>query len=174
MSFLRNIRNNLTTSSTKGGTAQRNGKFNPATPARSITSERTTTTPSKLHSTGAPERDRSDYGTYGGRRSSDYSRRDSTSTTLRRESKYGRENPAPIIVFVDKYETAKKPAGILRNNTFTKGDREKEQRSGNAISRSDTFTINESESEEAMKTNTYTKKKSKGKWIWYDCRLKSM
>ncbi|XP_055629920.1 splicing regulatory glutamine/lysine-rich protein 1-like [Toxorhynchites rutilus septentrionalis] len=160
MSFLRNIRNNLTTGH-KAGTAQRNGKLNPGPPTRSIISERTAATPRKPDSTDAPQRDRSDYGTYGGRRNSDYSRRGSTSTTLRRESKYGKETPAPIIVFVDKYETTKKPAGILRNNTFTKGDRDKERRSGNAISRSDTFTINESENEENMKTNTYTKRKSK-------------
>ncbi|EDS33536.1 conserved hypothetical protein [Culex quinquefasciatus] len=150
MSFLRNIRNNLTGSDR--GTTRTPSK--PVKPARSSLG-------STLNRNGE-----SDYGTTTTRRNSGVNgnRRSSTAatSTLRREDKYGKENPAPIIVYVDKYETVKKPAGILRNNTFTKGDREQAgRRQSAAITRSDTFTIQESE-DEKQKTSTYTRKK-KGK-----------
>lgn len=160
MSFLRNIRNNLTNSG-HANKAHRSGKsVKPtpvAAPARSIISERN-------NNRSGNESERYGYDTYGSRRDSGTSRRGSNSTTLRRDSKYGKESPAPIIVYVDKYETVRKPAGILRKNTFTKGDRERDSgRSGNAITRSDTFTINELEDEKA-RTSTYTKKKNKGEF----------
>ncbi|KAL9700939.1 hypothetical protein quinque_004380 [Culex quinquefasciatus] len=111
MSFLRNIRNNLTGSDR----ATTRTPSKPIKPARSSLG-------STLNRNGE-----SDYGTTTTRRNSGVNgnRRSSTAatSTLRREDKYGKENPAPIIVYVDKYETVKKPAGILRNNTFTKGDR---------------------------------------------------
>lgn len=156
MSFLRNIRNNLTNNGHTG--SHRNTK--PTKPARSIISERNTLGRAGNES----ERERYDSGNYGTvRRESGPGRRGSNSATLKLDSKYGKESPAPIIVYVDKYETAtSKPAGILRKNTFTKGDHEDSRRSTNAISRSDTFTVNESE-DEKIRTSTYTKKKNKDK-----------
>ncbi|XP_065080749.1 serine/arginine repetitive matrix protein 2-like [Ochlerotatus camptorhynchus] len=153
MSFLRNIRNNLTNSGHRSGKSTKPAPV--AAPARSIISERN-------NNRSGNESERYGYDTYGSRRDSGTSRRGSNSTTLKRDSKYGKESPAPIIVYVDKYEKVKKPAGILRKNTFTKGDREDSGRFGNAISRSDTFTINELEDEKA-RTSTYTKKKNKDK-----------
>ncbi|XP_058459985.1 serine/threonine-protein kinase PRP4 homolog [Malaya genurostris] len=166
MSFLRSIRNNLTNNNYN---AQRNGKSKSSKPSsRSIVNERSSSgrpnSSDRTLITSESEQDRPGYGTYASRRNSGIGsgRRGSNSATLRREDKYGKENPAPIIVFVDNYDTAPKPAGILRKNTFTKHDREHEQRrTGNAISRSDTFTINESDDEQKTKTNTYSKKKQK-------------
>uniref|UniRef100_A0A1Q3FMY5 Uncharacterized protein n=1 Tax=Culex tarsalis TaxID=7177 RepID=A0A1Q3FMY5_CULTA len=158
MSFLRNIRNNLTHHGSNRSAVRPSSPSKPVKPARS-----------SLGSTLNGQRNgESDYGTTTRRGSQNAgNRRSSTSTsTLRREdARYGKENPAPIIVYVDKYETVKKPAGILRNNTFTKGDREQQGRreSAAAITRSDTFTIQESEDEKRKeKTSTYTRKK-KGK-----------
>ncbi|XP_053688952.1 serine/arginine repetitive matrix protein 5-like [Sabethes cyaneus] len=155
MSFLRNIRNNL---ANHAYNTQRNGK----------SKQTNLSTNARTHNSGnESEQDR--YGTYGGRRDSGSiatARKGSGSivTTLRRDGKYSKENPAPIIVYVDKYETGPKPAGILRKNTFTKSDHDPERRkSGNAITRSDTFTINESEDEQKTNTNTYSKKKQKEK-----------
>ncbi|XP_062550785.1 uncharacterized protein LOC134215667 [Armigeres subalbatus] len=156
MSFLRNIRNNLTNNGHSND--RRNTK--PTKPARSIISDRNTVDRRGTDS----ERERFNNDTYGNiRRDSGSSRRGSISATLKRESKYGKESPAPIIVYVDKYDTVpKKPTGILRKNTFTKVDQEDSRRAANAISRSDTFTINELEDEKA-RTSTYTKKKNKDK-----------
>lgn len=165
MSFLRNIRHNLTHGSDRSPGHNRTSSQSPTKPARSST----------LNRNGGD----SDYGTTTtiGRRNSSTAngnRRSSTaavSTLGRREDKYGKENPAPIIVYVDKYETVKKPAGILRNNTFTKGDKEQGRRQS-AITRSDTFTIQESEDEKQKeRTSTYTrKKKEKSQENLYDSR----
>lgn len=163
MSFLRNIRNNLTHGSSHSATPRTTSPSKPAKPARSSLASST------LNRNG----DNADYGTTTRRNSGATNRRSSTSTLMRREDKYGKENPAPIIVYVDKYETtAKKPAGILRNNTFTKGDREEDRRRQSAITRSDTFTIQESEDEKQKeRTSTYTrKKKEKSQENHYDSR----
>nr|XP_029735964.1 uncharacterized protein LOC115270417 [Aedes albopictus]XP_029735965.1 uncharacterized protein LOC115270417 [Aedes albopictus] len=159
MSFLRNIRNNLTNSGYTGS----NRTTKPTKPARSIISERNMVGRGGNDS----ERERYDSGTYGTARrdgAGGPGRRGSNSATLKRESKYGKESPAPIIVYVDKYETApsKPTTGILRKNTFTKGDHEESRRSAKTITRSDTFTVNESD-DEKTRTSTYTKKKNKDK-----------
>uniref|UniRef100_A0A182MWR2 Uncharacterized protein n=1 Tax=Anopheles culicifacies TaxID=139723 RepID=A0A182MWR2_9DIPT len=71
-------------------------------------------------------------------------------------SRYGKENPAPIVVYLDKQPDGKKqPTSILRTNTFTRHDEEPE-RVRHAITRSDTFTINET-NEEPINTGTYTR-----------------
>lgn len=166
MSFLRNIRNNLTNHGSDRSKTRTASPSKPAKPARSSLASST------LNRNGD-----SDYGTTASRRNSGVAtngnRRSSTSasTLQRREDKYGKENPAPIIVYVDKYETVKKPAGILRNNTFTKGDREQGRRQS-AITRSDTFTIPESEDEKQKeRTSTYTrKKKEKSQENLYESR----
>ncbi|XP_055609969.1 uncharacterized protein LOC129756925 isoform X2 [Uranotaenia lowii] len=182
MSFLRNIRNNLKSSSDnhRGGNSKTRPFSANQEPIYGATSI---------------------YGAADRRNSASNGRRGSSSnnTTIRRDQdrsgRYGKENPAPIVVYVDKYETVKKPAGILRKNTFTKGDPQqqyydrhhqhdevdsggdrqqlkrsngtsgdREERGGNAISRSDTFTIAESEDEQRTKnTSTFTRKKSKDK-----------
>ncbi|XP_049294286.1 uncharacterized protein LOC125769589 isoform X1 [Anopheles funestus] len=70
--------------------------------------------------------------------------------------RYGKENPAPIVVYLDKQPSGKKqPISILRTNTFTRHDEEPE-RVRHAITRSDTFTINET-NEEPINTGTYTR-----------------
>ncbi|XP_053676398.1 uncharacterized protein LOC128726608 [Anopheles nili] len=70
--------------------------------------------------------------------------------------RYGKENPAPIVVYLDKQSDGKKhPTSILRTNTFTRHDEEPE-RVRHAISRSDTFTINET-NDEPVNTGTYTR-----------------
>ncbi|XP_052897195.1 uncharacterized protein LOC128304101 [Anopheles moucheti] len=70
--------------------------------------------------------------------------------------RYGKENPAPIVVYLDKQPDGKKqPTSILRTNTFTRHDKEPE-RIRHAITRSDTFTLNEA-NEEPINTGTYTR-----------------
>ncbi|XP_053666054.1 uncharacterized protein LOC128715196 [Anopheles marshallii] len=70
--------------------------------------------------------------------------------------RYGKENPAPIVVYLDKQPDGKKqPTSILRTNTFTRHDEEPE-RIRHAITRSDTFTLNET-NEEPINTGTYTR-----------------
>uniref|UniRef100_A0A182JZV6 Uncharacterized protein n=1 Tax=Anopheles christyi TaxID=43041 RepID=A0A182JZV6_9DIPT len=70
--------------------------------------------------------------------------------------RYGKENPAPIVVYLDKQPDGKKqPTSILRTNTFTRHDEEPE-RVRHAITRSDTFTINEM-NDEPINTGTYTR-----------------
>ncbi|XP_049545723.1 uncharacterized protein LOC125957217 [Anopheles darlingi] len=79
------------------------------------------------------------------------------STTANRnttnDSRYGKENPAPIVVYLDKPgQEVKKPASILRTNTFTTkhndhvpGPEGSEgiRYGSTTISRSDTFTIDD-------------------------------
>ncbi|XP_055537491.1 uncharacterized protein LOC129725540 [Wyeomyia smithii] len=173
MSFLRNIRNNL---ANHGYNTQGSGKPKQTTntPRNTINERPHLSNSAKMHNSSdrlliASESEQDRFGMYAERRdsgSNPTTRRGSNSigATLRRDDKYSKENPAPIIVYVDKYETGPKRAGILRKNTFTKSDRDQERRqSGNAITRSDTFTINESDDEKKTNTNTYSKKKQKEK-----------
>uniref|UniRef100_A0A182FE73 Uncharacterized protein n=1 Tax=Anopheles albimanus TaxID=7167 RepID=A0A182FE73_ANOAL len=90
------------------------------------------------------------------------------STTANRssnDSRYGKENPAPIVVYLDKPgQEVKKPASILRTNTFTTkhndhvpGAESEGIRYGNTtISRSDTFTIDDPVP--TVYTNTFTRR----------------
>ncbi|XP_058064760.1 uncharacterized protein LOC131214393 [Anopheles bellator] len=85
--------------------------------------------------------------------------------------RYGKENPAPIVVYLDKPgQEAKKPASILRTNTFTTSKSKPADHSPEpeqiryataAITRSDTFTIDEPDDVSTGHTGTYTRRGSK-------------
>ncbi|XP_052860051.1 uncharacterized protein LOC128267285 [Anopheles cruzii] len=83
--------------------------------------------------------------------------------------RYGKENPAPIVVYLDKPgQEAKKPASILRTNTFTTSSKSKPtdhspepeqiRYATAAITRSNTFTIDEPDDVSTGHTGTYTRR----------------
>lgn len=105
----------------------------------------------------------------GGRRSSSHSVQSRIGTTTkqhhqdRSSDRYGKENPAPIVVYLEKQPggdgKTRQPASILRTHTFTRHDEEEPERVRHAITRSDTFTINET-NDEPINTGTYTRPSS--------------
>uniref|UniRef100_A0A182U6Y8 Uncharacterized protein n=1 Tax=Anopheles melas TaxID=34690 RepID=A0A182U6Y8_9DIPT len=170
MSFLRSFRTNLILStapppapaaphdrgtmrtsgsaSSRGPTGTGAGRKNSATTSRTIVEE--------------PEQRPLN----GGRRSSSHSVQSRSGTTTKQQyqdrssDRYGKENPAPIVVYLEKQPAgdgkSRQPASILRTHTFTRHDEEEPERVRHAITRSDTFTINET-NDEPINTGTYTR-----------------
>ncbi|XP_050074386.1 uncharacterized protein LOC126562019 [Anopheles maculipalpis] len=175
MSFLRTFRPNLILStappSPHGGTER--GTMRTGTP-----SSKSATAPAKPASSGSrknststsrtitEEPDRASFINNGRRSSSN-----SVGTVQNRSGskqqqqhggsssgRYGKENPAPIVVYLDKQPDGKKrPTSILRTNTFTRHDDEVPERVRQAVTRSETFTINETNDEPTINTGTYTR-----------------
>uniref|UniRef100_A0AAG5D6T8 Uncharacterized protein n=1 Tax=Anopheles atroparvus TaxID=41427 RepID=A0AAG5D6T8_ANOAO len=169
MSFLRTFRSNLilSTAPPANDRALRNGTSN-GTKA----SMKTSSSGSRKHSAGgrgATEHDGNvSERVQGGRRGSAVTQQSRTggkhSSSSSGGDRYGKENPAPIVVYLDKQqqqqhnEGKKQPTSILRTNTFTKhDDDEHEQRARHAITRSDTFTIQESSDETVFDSHTFTR-----------------
>uniref|UniRef100_A0A182WAP9 Uncharacterized protein n=1 Tax=Anopheles minimus TaxID=112268 RepID=A0A182WAP9_9DIPT len=168
MSFLRTFRSNLILSTAPPPS---NGTVRGAIHSGTSSSSKAATALAKANSSGSRKNstssrtitEQSDRPYNTGRRSSS----NSVGTMQNRSamklgaaassSRYGKENPAPIVVYLDKQPDGKKqqPTSILRTNTFTRHDEEPE-RVRNAITRSDTFTINET-NEEPIDTGTYTR-----------------
>ncbi|XP_058124582.1 uncharacterized protein LOC131266203 [Anopheles coustani] len=172
MSFLRTFRSNLILSTAPPGNdrTMRNGSSNVKAATAAGTTKTTSSSGTRKHSTsgrGTMEDagDGSDRA-HSGRRASSATLQGRNgakhSSSSSGSGRYGKENPAPIVVYLDKqqhqhHDERKQPASILRTNTFTKHDDEQEQRSRNAITRSDTFTINESSDETLVDSNTYSR-----------------
>uniref|UniRef100_A0A182PJV1 Uncharacterized protein n=1 Tax=Anopheles epiroticus TaxID=199890 RepID=A0A182PJV1_9DIPT len=160
MSFLRTFRSNLILSTAPPAAKDDRGIMR--TSGTSSARGQTAGASRKNSATGrsiAEEPDRSLHG--GGRRSSGNSVGTVQSRSGRAGSisdRYGKENPAPIVVYLDKQPDGKKqqPASILRTNTFTRHDETGPERARHAITRSDTFTINET-NDEPINTGTYTR-----------------
>ncbi|XP_035905924.1 uncharacterized protein LOC118509435 isoform X5 [Anopheles stephensi] len=169
MSFLRTFRSNLILSTappSSYGDAER-GTMRTGTSkgaaAASSAPAKPTSSGSRKNSTSrsaAEDPDRSAYNNAGRRSSSNSvgTMQNRSGSKHSSSTRYGKENPAPIVVYLDKQPDGKKqPTSILRTNTFTRHDDDvAPERVRHAVTRSDTFTINET-NDEPINTGTYTR-----------------
>uniref|UniRef100_A0A182NH06 Uncharacterized protein n=1 Tax=Anopheles dirus TaxID=7168 RepID=A0A182NH06_9DIPT len=162
MSFLRTFRSNLILStappSSTHGTMRTGASSSTKSTAAPVKAASGGSRKNSATSRTAPEEPDRSLST--GRRSSSNSVRTMQNQSGTKHSgssgRYGKENPAPIVVYLDKQpEMKKQPTSILRTNTFTRHDHEPE-RIRHAITRSDTFTIDET-NDEPVNTGTYTR-----------------
>ncbi|XP_050091491.1 uncharacterized protein LOC126575040 [Anopheles aquasalis] len=165
MSFLRTFRSNLILSTAPPADTGKSGGTNGGGGGRKSSSQgrksqvdsddhRATSNTARRSSNGMTNRNGNGGGTTANRNSTN------------NDSRYGKENPAPIVVYLDKPgQEVKKPASILRTNTFTTkhndhvpgAESESIRYGSTAISRSDTFTIDDP-APTTVYTNTFTRR----------------